>query len=416
MSDSSANTPEMNAHIARAHERYQAKCPDNVERHLSHPEVSTDEYIKAKNVALGLSVAAKKRIYLDTKYWIYCLDALCGRPQKPIHSEIVKTLADMVEAGDAVCPAHYATFAELANIGNTSRRRQLAKVADWLSCKITIAPPNEQQQAELLYLLRSFSAKAEDLHPVLHLMWRPISFFLGIPIPSMAWPTETVKVAMEKDWYDFLSGFGLEDFSVVSDHAWPPRPRIEEDLHHRMNEGARSHRHEYNTFDQVFLAEVCGGLDALRPAIAGAFRKLYEAAGGAMTDEELRGAESGDGVRKFCALMVEAHKQKKLSTQWPSLHILSGIHAAIRYEQREYKRGDMWDHRHAIAALPYCDMFLTERVLGTLITGRLLHFHEQYSCNVIWRDEEVLAALAGLADGSNQDEHQGAGDEHGRAK
>jgi hypothetical protein len=395
MNNPSGNIPEIDACIAKAHDRYRVKYPDNVERHLSGPKLSTSEYIKAKNVELGLSVAAKKKIYLDTKYWIYCLDALSGRPQKPIHSEIAKKLVDMVEAGDAVCPAHYATFSELAKVGDASRRRQLAKLVDWLSCKITIAPPEEQQQAELLYLLRSFSARAEDLHPVANLIWRPISFFLGIPIPSMPGMTEAVKIAMEKDWYDFFSNFGLEDFFVIMNHTRPQLPPIEENLHHRMNEGARSHRHEYNTFDQVFLNEVCGGLDALRSTIAGAFRQLFEAAGGTMTDEELREAESGDGVLKFRTLVVEAYKRKKLSIQWPSLHILSGIHAAIRYEQRQYKQGDMWDHRHAIAALPYCDMFLTERVLGTLITGRLLHFDKEYGCKVLWQDEDVLSALTG---------------------
>jgi hypothetical protein len=389
----------------RAWQQYRRDFPDNYERHLSHPEISVDAYVNDKKLALGQAVARKKRIYLDTKYWLYCLDALSGRPQRPIHMEIARTLARLVEAGDAICPAHYALFVEIANIGNRSRRRELAKLVDWLSGKVTIVPPHVQEQAELLYLIRSFSAKKDDLHPVLHLVWEPISAIVGLAIPILVGVPPEIKTAMQKDWCDLMSNFGLEDLFASGEDELPSPIRMESDLHEYQNEGARTHRHEYRSFDEVFLIELDGVLDACRPMIASAFRHLYVSAGHSLTEKDLKNVDEDTLVRQFCGLIHEAYKQKKLSTQWPSVHIGSGIHASMRYEQRKFQKNDLHDHLHAKAALPYCDMFLTERVLGTLITGKHLRFDQQYSCRVLWNDDDALIALKELLVGNGQVPH-----------
>lgn len=41
--------------------------------------MSVDEYVRARHVALGESVVARERVYLDTRYWIIFRDAVMGR-------------------------------------------------------------------------------------------------------------------------------------------------------------------------------------------------------------------------------------------------------------------------------------------------------------------------------------------------
>jgi hypothetical protein len=299
----------------------------------------------------------------------------------------------MVQDGDTICPAHYALYAEMGTIGRADRRIEMARLVDWLSGKVAIVPPEIQMQAELLFLIRSFLHKKDDLYPALHMVWDPISSIVGRPVPSIPSLPADIGTALQKDWCDFLSVFGLEDFFVCASNNLPAPNRWNSDFCKRQNEGAEAHRRDYKTFDEVFLIEIHGVLDALRPEIASAFHYLYTASGGRLSQEDIESADDDVLVRQFCGMIHEAYKQKKLSTQWPSLHIGAGIHAAKRYEQRLYQRGDWLDGLHAQAALPYCDVFMTERALGTLITGKYLGFDKAYACKVVWRDEDVLPAL-----------------------
>jgi len=77
---------------------------------------------------------------------------------------------------------------------------------------------------------------------------------------------------------------------------------------------------------------------------------------------------------------------------------MSGIHAATRYQNRAHDKGDLHDQLHASVAVPYCAMFCTDRKLANLLTDSLLNYDKLYNCQILWNDEEVLAALESLAE------------------
>lgn len=106
--------------------------------------------------------------------------------------------------------------------------------------------------------------------------------------------------------------------------------------------------------------------------------------------------QSKDLTQGVSNLIFQAYKLGKLSTEFPQLHINSGIHAAIRYKNHTYNKGDFYDHLNASVALPYCDLFLTERVMGNLLTDKLLEYDKVYNCQVLWKDEEILEILKKL--------------------
>jgi hypothetical protein len=85
----------------------------------------------------------------------------------------------------------------------------------------------------------------------------------------------------------------------------------------------------------------------------------------------------------------------RITTQLPTIRIGAGLHAALRWDRkRKYKANDLFDFRHAEAALPYCDYFLTERSLRHLLQDRNLRFGDLFPCKVYSEAAEVLDALS----------------------
>jgi hypothetical protein len=54
---------------------------------------------------------------------------------------------------------------------------------------------------------------------------------------------------------------------------------------------------------------------------------------------------------------------------------------------------DFYDFYHATAALPYCNVFLTERFLGTLLTRPPLDLSGVFGTIVVWDESEAVDLL-----------------------
>lgn len=55
---------------------------DSLARHSASPEITVQEYVDELMIALGEEISARKRLYLDTRYWILLRDAAMGRPRR----------------------------------------------------------------------------------------------------------------------------------------------------------------------------------------------------------------------------------------------------------------------------------------------------------------------------------------------
>lgn len=81
----------------------------------------------------------------------------------------------------------------------------------------------------------------------------------------------------------------------------------------------------------------------------------------------------------------------------PFIRILAGLHAFIRWQrQRAFTFNDIFDLRHAAAAIPYCDVFLTEKFVKAACTSSLLDFGTAYSTQIICEEDEALDAVSRL--------------------
>lgn len=74
----------------------------------------------------------------------------------------------------------------------------------------------------------------------------------------------------------------------------------------------------------------------------------------------------------------------------PTLHISALCYSAIRWDKkRNLSANDIYDFQHAAAAIGYCDAFLTEKPLMTLLAQRNLKIKADFRCAVISDIEEA---------------------------
>ncbi|OZB63361.1 MAG: hypothetical protein B7X39_19660 [Lysobacterales bacterium 14-68-21] len=82
---------------------------------------------------------------------------------------------------------------------------------------------------------------------------------------------------------------------------------------------------------------------------------------------------------------------------WPqlrSLHINTCVHASLRWNKTEqFEANDFHDFHHAVAALAYCQFFLTERGLKTRVTARHVALDTLYGCRVAGSVPDAIALL-----------------------
>jgi hypothetical protein len=90
--------------------------------------------------------------------------------------------------------------------------------------------------------------------------------------------------------------------------------------------------------------------------------------------------------------------EKKPNTALPLFRILAGLHSYIRWQRRRpFRFEDFFDIRHAAAAIPYCDVFLTEKFLKTACTSPLLDLGRTFATQIISDEDEALRLVSGLA-------------------
>lgn len=365
------------------------------ELHFNEPHVSASQHRDDRRIALGATVLRKTRIYLDQRYWIYCRDAHLGRPQQPIHLPIWQSLCALVDAGKAICPVAYPVLVETFKQRDPTSRAATATVIDRLAQGVAMQPYHDLIGCELHHFILKCLKGADAVRPLKQLAWTYPAWITGQKVPRFRDLDDASNNALQKCLFDSLAGL---PFSVLveagKDGSFPVA--WDGDEHYRkLNAGVKEHQHEVTSFDVVFLSEVAGVLDEYNDVIPQLWLRLMERETGRIAESPTP-ADAAESVRLTRNLVHHAYRLKKLSTDLPFVHIIAGLHAAVRYRRQQYKSGDHWDFLHAHQALPYCNAFFTEKGLGNLLSIPPLKYDQAYGCQVLWNDEAVLAYLKSL--------------------
>lgn len=159
-----------------------------------------------------------------------------------------------------------------------------------------------------------------------------------------------------------------------------------------INAGKFAHDGDFKTFKQVFMLELAGSLDELKEPLSRIIHRMCLSEHG---DKANPDAKPDPAAGKWAAnLLYHAFDLERISEVLPNLRTYLTLHAAFRWDQsRKFKCNDLADIRHAASALPYCQMFLTERSLSELIHGKHCKLTERFSCRTFAEPELVLQHL-----------------------
>ena len=401
------------------------------------PRRPLDSYGR-RTLALGRSVAHQQRVYLDTRFWIFLRDASIGRPVAPEHDTLLRLLIAEVDAGRLICPLEITTFGELMKQTDPKSRRATVSVMDRLSRGLCLKTAPERVFEETLALLRlhgpaaaspSVVGEDADVPPdarpaagtesvscgvpdsLLAAVWTRVGYITGYVAPGtlaggsdasalepavraeflrrpdlVAWAAEQFEAQMWNANLGFM-------FDVMGDAvAWPRTER--DDVVTRINAGNQEHVEEARTLRQTYLAELRGGLEVWTDVFEDAHAAFFEeCTGQPPTRAEL--AASDAGVMTARLIFEALRRRPDMRRYMPSVHLTAELYARARFDRgRPVRPNDLPDISHAVAAVPYCNVFLTEASLASVLSSPSLKVESTYGTRVTGDPAAAVALLS----------------------
>ncbi|MDX2220153.1 MAG: hypothetical protein SF172_14145 [Burkholderiales bacterium] len=347
-----------------------------IEFHCQNPSVSLEQYMREKCCQLGGVVTSVQRIYLDQRFWLLLRDVSIGRNQDEDLSDLLGLLRSLVGQGRAICPISETVFYELTKQSDESTRLATAKLIDELSLGVTLVPFNERVRQELCCAFYKY-AGVTDLIPLQHLVWTKLAYTFGEVHPTNMPFSPEINLAVQKAFSDHIWGVSLSE--IIDYIGEPPDSPDWDALAARLNAGKKENQSTIRSYTQAFRTEFEGSLELFRNDMNFLLQELDER-----------------GYKEFGAELAQLSNKKKFeafSQSIPSLHINAACHAAVRWDRKRNLCGnDLFDFHHALAALAYCDAFLTEKPLSDMLSQRHLGL-SIYKCQIFWSPSEALNNL-----------------------
>jgi hypothetical protein len=363
--------------------------------HRQNPEISLSQYRLNRIAELARDVMPRTRVYLDTRYWLFLRDAELGRPRNTVHVELLDLLRPGVQSGRLLCPIGDSTFFELLKQSDNDTRLATARLIDTLSLGVVIQNAADRLRMELVQFWTDMLLKKGVPSPPVDRVWMKVGHVLGTAEPILEGVSKDEQLAISKAFFDVMWALTLEELLLDT-----PQPLDIGDQDYRMSAeritaASRAAAPEVTNFRALYLAEIKGFFDSHEWDLCAAFAEMYSA-----THPNERAATPEDfqsESRRIVNALTNLFRLEKLGTAVPTAQIVAGLYAGVRWQrQRPFKSADFYDFYHATAALPYCNVFLTERFLGTLLTRPPLNLSSVFGTRVVWDESEAVDLLRTL--------------------
>jgi hypothetical protein len=357
-------------------------------RHKQQAQIPFVEYFEAKSLEFAKTFCGRRKIYLDTKFWVKLCNAAYGPTADAIDAALLATLRKTVADGRAVYPFSGPLWCEVFHQSDRNTRVLTASLIDELSLRLTSFTDEDRLALEIGDIFDRFVLKLAPREPIENLVWSVPICGLGIPfVHSRNWP-EPEATAMQKTLLDEIWPIGFagvagsgEDLSAK---VKQPLTKIAEELN-----SFRSTHEPAAQFVEEHAREFVGALRARRATIAQAVELSLRRRFGSSAHHDPAFYE--EAAKKVSEKILDAFLHERLGNALPTLVVPSALHAAYgRNRSRKYRGGDFHDFGHATIALPYCDCFATERSLGHLVNAEL-GFSQRYDTKVVTSSEELMA-------------------------
>jgi hypothetical protein len=360
-----------------------------ITRHRTEPDVSRDAHARRKIIELGESLVDRRAVYLDTRFWIHLRDAALGRADRAEYVELLEVLRTGVSDGRVFCPVNWASLVELLKQSDPASRQATAALVDELGQGVALCDEPQRIATELSYSLHRHGQHG-NLHPLAHLVWVRVPYVFGIshPVPTQLDPD--LGLALSKAFFDHLW-----EKSAAEVIARIPGRLPADDMTGaaaRLSRGIADHVYQVRSFQDTYQNEIAGVLDLHADTCADVLQWLFErtAAQDADPTPEMR----EDTKKKCYSMLVAAAEAGKGARIFPTLHAYSKCHAAIRWDKkRGLDSNTLFDLHHGVAAVVYCDAFLTDGGMRALMTQNHVALDREFGCTVMSSVAEAVEFL-----------------------
>ena len=347
-----------------------------IEFHRQNPDLSLESYMREKRIEAGKLATSRKRIYLDLRFWILLRDVHLGRNQDGATSDLLALLKSSVSECKSICPISESVLIEILKQTDDMTRLATAELIDTLSLGVSLIPFDERVCQELSNAIYE-QAGAQELFSVQDLVWTKLVYVLGETHPSDMRFLPEDELAIQKAFADYLWYISL---SNIIEKLGVPDTSVDMDaVAKKLNAENEKHQSVLRSYVQAFRIEFIGGLSLFAEVMQALFLECDQR-----------------GYKDFGAKWTDLSNKKRFEAfaqSVPSLYINAACHAAVRWDQKRQLTGnDIIDFHHAHAALAYCDVFLTERALSTLLCQKHLGLN-RYKCQMFWSPAKALCWL-----------------------
>lgn len=356
--------------------------------HRSRPEVSSNQHVLVKRLDLGAWILDRSRAYLDLCWWIRLRDAELGRPRDSRHRLLLNYLRMAVQSGNLLCPIAESVYLELLKQGDLAARAAAVRLIDELSGGVTILDSRTRVRVEMLHFLYESLTKKTVPGPPVAKVWTKVGQVFGVAYPVNPELPDQEQLAIAKAFTDFMWSLSLDDMLYETETpADIDGPMLRQSVEWIAAKWV-AQAGQMKSFRQVFLAEVAGFVDAYGDALGGAFEYvvgLMSSGSPAVTIKERQQAREQAGN-----MIYNLFRYDKMGTGLPTIRLLAGLYAINRWQRRPFSVQDYYDIEHASAAVPYCNFFLTDRHLATVLSRNPLRYDRMFNASVI---SDIQAAL-----------------------
>lgn len=350
---------------------------NSIDFHRTQPDVSLKEYVRQKRIQLGVEVTKKYRVYLDLRFWILLRDVELCKNKAPNLVELLSKLKGLVDNGVAVCPISESVFVELMKQSDPETRAATSKLIDRLSLGITLIVHSQRVSQELCNAI--YTQAGASLFPIDEQVWIKLAYVFGETHPCQTPFEENEELVIQKSFFDHMWKISLSEMVSYIDFAGWPQPDWEKTVD-LLNAGNKLHANEIRSFSQVYRAEFEGGLSLFKKDLLRLIKTVEE--------------EGYKDFEKNSENLTKNERFSKFSKSIRTLHIGACCHAAVRWDQkRQLTSNDLLDFHHAEAAIGYCNLFLTETPLKTMVSQQHLGLLSDFPCVVASTVPEALAKL-----------------------
>jgi hypothetical protein len=352
---------------------------------------SIDRHMRRRQIELARSIASRKKVYLDLRFWIIARNVVDGTDTSASSQKLLHLLRRGVGNGTLICPTSESTVLEVMKQANTpTRRHATASLIDELSLGVSLTSGPRRVATEFAYFFHQYGT-SYALEPQDHLVWTKLAYALGERWPSVAALDADKLRDLQVGFFDKMWETNLSQMLVAIGDAEHP----DVDLSRAAKvvaAGIKDHADTLVSYVQTYRDEVVGAIDGYGECTGEIMASLAERAGVVPIQP---GSEQWDvTVKTSKALLINAIEKPEIRSILRTIHALASLHAGLRWDrQTKFVANHFYDFEHAAGAVAYCDAFFTEGFLSQIANAGHVQLTKLNCCRVTNRVDEAVEIL-----------------------